>query len=162
MNVNAISQNLDEHARFAAYLEELRQVADSDEVDLLSRVLTDPDPTMARSAVLRHLDRRASVLYPGPAYEGWAQAMARATIDHPFLAQRLREWSLFRAIALKLTWHPDDLLASSNRLQLMAAAGPNKEALGILAEAGRTKRIRSTATAALRRATSQCKPGPDR
>ncbi|MFD8206879.1 hypothetical protein ACFV2S_10790 [Streptomyces sp. NPDC059695] len=69
MNVNAISQNLDEHARFAAYLEELRQAADSDEVDLVSGVLTDPDPTMARSAVLRHLDRRAAVLYPGPAYD---------------------------------------------------------------------------------------------
>ncbi|MFF0559977.1 hypothetical protein [Streptomyces sp. NPDC004266] len=148
-NVDDILQNPDEHVRFAAYLDELRQVADADEADLVRRVLTDPDPTMARSAVLRHLDRRAAVLYPGPAYEGWAQAMTRATTGHPFPAQRLREWSLFRAVTLELPWQPDDLLASSDRLQLMAAAGTNTEAIGILAEAGRTKRIRNAAKATL-------------
>ncbi|MGW8768177.1 hypothetical protein ACWGN5_37510 [Streptomyces sp. NPDC055815] len=149
MNVDDIVQNPDEHIRFAAYLDNLRQVADADEVDLVRRVLTDPDPSMAQSAVLRHLDRRAAVLYPGPAYEGWAQAMTRATIDHPFLTRRLREWSLLRAVTLGLPWQPDDLLASSNRLQLMTATGTNTEAIGILAEAGRTKRIRNAAQAAL-------------
>lgn len=61
----------------------------------------------------------------------------------PFLAQRLREWSLLRAITLNLPWQPDDLLASSNWLQLMTAPGTNIEAVEILAEAGRTKRIRN-------------------
>ncbi|MFJ2008349.1 hypothetical protein [Streptomyces chartreusis] len=91
MNVHDILQNPDEHVRFAAYLDKLGHVADANELDLVSRVLTDPDQTMAQSAVLRHLDRRAAGLYPGPAYEGWAQAMTQATIDHRFLAQRLRE-----------------------------------------------------------------------
>ncbi|MFJ6946903.1 hypothetical protein ACISU4_20000 [Streptomyces wuyuanensis] len=149
MNDHDILQNPDEHVRFAAYLEKLRHVADPDEVDLVSRVLTDPDPTMARSAVLRHLDRRAAGLYPGPAYEEWAQAMTQATIDHPFLAQRLREWSLFRAITLELPWQPEHLLASSNWLQLKTAAGTNTEAIETLAEAGRTKRIRNTARTGL-------------
>lgn len=90
MNVDDILQNPDEHVRFAAYLDELEQVTDADEVDLVSRVLTDPDRTMAQSAVLRHLDRRAAGLSPGPAYEGWVQAMTRATIDRPLLAQRAR------------------------------------------------------------------------
>ena len=151
MNVHDILQNPDEHVRFAACLDELEHVATPDEVDLVSRVLTDPDQTMAQSAVLRHLDRRAAEFYPGSAYEGWAQAMTQATIDHPFLAQRLREWSLFRAITLKLPWQPDDLLASSNWLQLMTAAGTNIEAVEILAEAGRTKRIRNTARTGLNR-----------
>ncbi|MFI7320231.1 hypothetical protein [Streptomyces venezuelae] len=145
MNVHDILQNPDEHVRFAAYLDLLDHVADANEVDLVSRVLTDPDQTMAQSAVLRHLDRRATGLYSGPAYEGWAQAMTRATIDHPFLTQRLREWSLFRAIMLKLPWQPENLLASSNWLQLKTAAGTHTEATEILAEAGRTKRIRNTA-----------------
>jgi hypothetical protein len=145
MNVHDILQNPDEHVRFAAYLDNLEHVADPDEIDLVSRVLTDPDQTMAQSAVLRHLDRRAAGLYPSPAYEGWAQAMIQATIDHPFLAQRLREWSLFRAVTLKLPWQPDDLLTSSNWLQLKTAAGTNTEAVEILAEAGRTKRIRNAA-----------------
>ncbi|MFE5406646.1 hypothetical protein ACFQ9Z_36110 [Streptomyces sp. NPDC056580] len=149
MNIDDILQNPDEHVRFAAYLDQLGRVADLDEVDLVRRVLTDPDRTMAQSAVLRHLDRRAAGLYPGPAYEGWAQAMTPATNARPFLAQRLREWSLFRAVTLKLPWQPDDLLASSNWLQLKTAAGTNTEAIGILADAGRTKRIRNTAKATL-------------
>ncbi|ULR54228.1 hypothetical protein [Streptomyces deccanensis] len=149
MNLHDIVQNPDEHVRFAAYLDQLQQVADADEVDLVSRVLTDPDLTMARSAVVRHLDRRAAELHFDPAYNEWAQAMNQATIGHPFLAQRLREWALFRAIKLKLPWHPDDLLESSNWLQLKTAAEANTEAIEILAEAGRTKRIRNTARTSL-------------
>lgn len=109
---------------------------------------------MAQSAVLRHLDRRAAGLYPGPAYEEWAQTMTRATIDHTFLAQRLREWSLFRAITLRLPWQPDDLLASSDWLQLKTAAGTNTEAIETLAEAGHTKRIRNAARTSLTHRTS--------
>ncbi|MFB7597061.1 hypothetical protein [Streptomyces sp. NPDC056160] len=149
MNVHDILRNPDEHARCAAYLDRLGHVADPDEVALVSRVLTDPDQTMARAAVLRHLDRRAAGLYAGPAYEEWAQAMTEATIDHPFLVQRLREWSLLRAVTLKLPWQPDDLLASSNWLQLKTAAGTNTVAIEVLAEAGRTKRIRNAARAGL-------------
>ncbi|WP_030691115.1 hypothetical protein [Streptomyces globisporus] len=149
MNVHDILQNPNEHVRFAVYLDKLGHVADLDEVDLVSHVLTDPDRTMAQSAVLRHLDRRAAGLYPGPAFEGWVQAMTQITIDHPFLAQRLREWSLFRAITLNLPWQPDDLLASSNWLQLKTATGTNTEAIEILAEVGRTKRIRNTARTSL-------------
>jgi len=145
MNVDDILSNPDEHVRFAAYLDKLERVADPDEVDLVSRVLTDRDQTMGQSAVLRHLDRRAANLYPGPAYDEWAQTMTQATIDRPFLTQRLREWSLFRAITLKLPWQPDDLLASSNWLQLKTAAGTNTVAVELLAEVGRTKRIRNTA-----------------
>ncbi|MDX2646344.1 hypothetical protein PV341_22835 [Streptomyces sp. PA03-1a] len=149
MNVHDILQNPDEHVRFAAYLDKLGHVTVANELDLVSSVLTDPDQTMAQSAVLRHLDRRAAGLYPGPAYEEWAQAMTQAAIDHPFLAQRLREWLLFRAITLKLPWQPADLLASSNWLQLKTAAGSNTEAVEILAEAGRTKRIRNAARTSL-------------
>ncbi|MFJ1887147.1 hypothetical protein [Streptomyces sp. NPDC088137] len=149
MNLHDIAQNPDEHVRFVAYLDELQQVVEADEVDLVSRVLTDPDQTMAQSAVLRHLDRRAADLYLGSAYEEWAQAMTQGTIDHPFLAQRLWEWSLLRAVTLKLPWQPADLLASSNWLQLRTAAGTNTEAIELLAEAGRTKRIRNTARTSL-------------
>ncbi|WP_432115055.1 hypothetical protein [Streptomyces sp. S1] len=149
MNAHDITWHPDEHVRFAAHLDRLRYVAEPHEAALVGDVLTDPDGTMARSAVLRHLDRRAADLHPGPAYEEWARAMTAATADHPFLVRRLREWSLFRAVALGLPWQPDDLLASSHWLQLKTAAGTNTEAVGILAERGRTKRIRDTAGAGL-------------
>ncbi|MFH8470774.1 hypothetical protein [Streptomyces sp. NPDC017991] len=46
---------------------------------------------------------------------------------------------------LTLRRQPRNLLASSNWLQLKTAAGTNTEAIEILTEAGRTKRIRNTA-----------------
>jgi hypothetical protein len=39
-----------EHMRFAAYLNELAQVADADETALVTKVLSDSDRTMAQSA----------------------------------------------------------------------------------------------------------------
>ncbi|MCL8015569.1 hypothetical protein [Streptomyces sp. AS02] len=151
MNPHDTLPDTDEHVRFAAHLDELRQAADVDEVDLVRRVLTDPDPTMAQSAVLRHVDRRAAGLCHDPAYEAWVRAMAQAVSGLPFLTRRLREWSLLRAVTLHLPWHPDDLLTASNWLQLKAAATANTEARQVLAEAGRTKRIRNTAGAGLDR-----------
>jgi hypothetical protein len=139
-----------EHLRFAAYLSELAQVADADEPVLVTKVLSDPDRAMAHSAVLRHLDRRASALYLGPAFEPWTEAMTRATVRHPLPARRLQEWSLFRAITLGQPWHPAALLESSDWLQRKVAGTPSTEALRLLAESGRTRRIRSTARTSLK------------
>ncbi len=136
-----------EHLRFAAYLGRLERVADADEADLISEVLADPDQAMARSAVVRHLDRRAGELYPGPGYEGWAASVAAATVRSPFLTGRLAEWSLFRAVALGLPWRREALLDASDWLQLRAAEAGNGDAVRILAECGRTRRIRNTARA---------------
>lgn len=144
-----------EHARFAAYLVELEQVADSEEIELVDRVLADRDRVMAQAAVVRHLDRRAAELCPEAVWEDWAAVMAQAVAARPFLTRRLGEWSLFRAITLRLAWHRNDLLASSDWLQLKAAAGSDPEALGVLADNGRTKRIRHTArTSLIRRRSS--------
>jgi hypothetical protein len=151
MSTEGRPQEPPEHARFAAYLAELEQVTGADEIGLVGGVLTDPDRTMAQGAVLRHLDRRAAQLCAGPAWEEWEQAMARVVTRHPFLVRRLQEWSLFRAVALRLPWRRDDLLASSSWLQLKIAAGSGAEALGVLAESGRTKRIRHTARTGLAR-----------
>ncbi|MGW1614077.1 hypothetical protein ACWCQZ_32510 [Streptomyces sp. NPDC002285] len=76
--------------------------------------------------------------------------MKHVVLSRPFLTRRLREWSLLRAIALEQPWHQNDLLASSDWLQLKAAAGTSTEALEILAAGGRTKRIRRTARVTLR------------
>jgi hypothetical protein len=140
----------DEHLRFAAYLSELAQVADADEPVLVAKVLSDPDRTMAQSAVLRHLDRRATDLHLAPAFQPWTEAMTRANARHPFLARRLQEWSLFRAIMLGQPWHLAALLESSDWLQRKVAGTSSTEALQLLAESGRTERIRSTAKTSLK------------
>ncbi|WP_329130301.1 hypothetical protein OG552_06880 [Streptomyces sp. NBC_01476] len=134
-----------EHLRFWAYLGMLEHVTDADETDIVSEVLTDSDQNVGQSAVLRHLDRRADELYPQPVYEPWAETMTRTTIRYPFLTQRLREWALFRAVMSGQPRHRDALLDSSNWLQLKTAEASAAAALEILAERGRTKRIRDTA-----------------
>ncbi|MFE2537362.1 hypothetical protein [Streptomyces sp. NPDC059371] len=146
----------DEHIRFAAHLVRLEQAVEADEADMVGHVLGDPDRTMAQSAVLRHVDRRAEDLHLGPAYEAWAQAMAQVVGGRPFLIRRLEEWSLLRAIRLGLPWLPDDLLVASNWLQLKTAAtsgtavGSGTAAFEVLAEGGRTRRIRNTAAGSLK------------
>jgi hypothetical protein len=143
-----------EHLRFAAYLTELAQVADAAELVLITKVLSDPDRAMAQSAVLRHLDRRATDLHLGPAFQTWTESMTPVTARHPFLAGRLQEWSLFRAITLGQPWHPAALLDSSDWLQRKVAATSRTEALELLAESGRTKRIRDTARTSLKQQSS--------
>ncbi|KOV99244.1 hypothetical protein ADK65_18715 [Streptomyces sp. NRRL B-1140] len=151
MNAEDSAQEPPEHARFAAHLADLEQVTGADEEELVAGVLADPDPAMAGAAVVRHLDRRAEELYAASGWEEWAEAMARVVGGRPFLVRRLREWALFRAVALELPWEEDDLLASSDWLQLRTAAGAGPGALVVLAERGRTKRIRGTARAGLTR-----------
>ncbi|ANB04390.1 hypothetical protein SAM40697_0428 [Streptomyces ambofaciens] len=134
-----------EHARFAAHLRDLARATGPEETAVVARVLGDPDRTMARSAVLRHLDRRATDLHPGPEFEAWADAMTGVVGGDPFLTRRLLEWSLIRVVVLERPWRPGDLLESSDWLQLKAAATSNAEVVQLLAERGRTKRIRRTA-----------------
>ncbi|WP_051950892.1 hypothetical protein [Actinacidiphila yeochonensis] len=80
-----------EHRRFAARLRALDVVRDEEEFDLVASVLTDPDPAVATSAIVRHLDRRAASLLEGPEWTAWAAALAEVVGARPFLAQRLAE-----------------------------------------------------------------------
>lgn len=148
-----------EHARYADHLQALRRVEPADEERLIRAVLTDPDLTMARSAVLHHLDRSATELHRTPAYEPWSESMTRATAADPFLTTRLQEWTLLRAITLSHPWHPSALTEASNWLQRKLTESPDTPtpALTLLAEHGRTRKVRNTARTRTRR-TSDSTP----
>jgi len=123
----------DEHVRFAAYLDELWQVAEADETALASRILTD---STRRWAVRRTAasGRRADDIHLALPTRSGRSRWPDVT-RHPLLTRRLEEGSLFRAITLQLPWQPDDLLASSNRLQLKAAAESCTAAIEISSKA---------------------------
>jgi hypothetical protein len=123
-------------------------VPDAEETALVAAVLGDPDQVMAQSAVVRHLDARAAALHRDPEFSTWAQRMAAAVDLHPLAAQRLREWSLISAIALNAAWSPEELVAASDRSQRKVAESTTSfEALAILTQSGRTRRVRNTANA---------------
>lgn len=138
-----------EHRRFARYLQALEAVAEADEIDLVAAVLRDKDATMADSAVVRHLDRRAADLLTDPRFTTWAQTLTEAIADRDFLTRRLREWTLLRAIALGKPWATEELTSASDWFQRKAATTQivtSPRALRLLAERGRTRRVRNAAS----------------
>ncbi|WP_406360161.1 hypothetical protein OH782_28810 [Streptomyces sp. NBC_01544] len=142
-----------EHRRFVRYLRALEAVAEADEVALVAAVLRDQDATMADSAVGRHLDRRAADLLTDAKFTAWAQTLTEVIADRDFLTLRLREWTLLRTIALGEPWTAEELTGATDWFQRMAAAtqiAPSPEALGLLAERGRTRRVRNAAGQQLR------------
>lgn len=138
-----------EHLRYRRYLQDLEEVPEADEVTLVTTVLKDPDALMAESAVNRHLERRAAHLLTDPVFTAWAQTLAPAIGDRPFLVHRLGEWTLLRAIALDEPWTAAELTSASDWFQrtatvLLVVTSP--EALSLLAERGRTRRVRNAAS----------------
>ncbi|MFC5264225.1 hypothetical protein ACFPJ1_19115 [Kribbella qitaiheensis] len=135
-----------EHLRFGRYLQELADVLPEDEAGLVRTVLRDPDKTMAQSAVVRHLDRRAAQLLSDAAFPGWSDALSTVIVDREFLVHRLREWTLLRSIAINDSWSAEDLLAASDWFQRTAAQVlTSSAALHLLADEGRTRRVRAAA-----------------
>lgn len=142
-----------EHRRFANYLQALEAVAETDEAALVAAVLRDRDATMADSAVSRHLDRRAADLLTDPRFTAWAQTMTEVIVDRGSRTRRLREWTLLRTIALGRPWGAEELTGASDWFQRMAATTQivtSPEALRLLAEHGRTRRVRNVANLQLR------------
>ncbi|MGW9130027.1 hypothetical protein [Streptomyces sp. NPDC055681] len=143
-----------EHRRFARYLQALEAVAEADEAGLVAAVLRDQDATVADSAVGRHLDRRAADLLTGPRFTAWAQNLTEVIADRDFLTRRLREWTLLRTIAQGKPWVAEELISASDWFQRVAATTtqivPSPEALMLLAERGRTRRVRDAASRQLR------------
>ncbi|MFJ7063583.1 hypothetical protein ACIQVA_39060 [Streptomyces microflavus] len=136
----------DEHQRFARYLHELAVVRDEDEADLVTRILRDSDTTMAQSAIVRHLDRRATQLLADEGFTAWARALAEISGEREFLARRLHEWALLRSITVGEPWGSEEVTTGSDWFQRKAVeALPSPAALTLLAEAGRTRHVRAAA-----------------
>lgn len=140
-----------EHARFHDYVQALSQVADADESGLLTVVLSDPDRAMAESAVIGHLDRRAAALPDGWSFTDWSRQIAPILDGHDVPERRLREWSLLKEIDSGRPWKIADLIEASDWLQRRIADGSaSQEALSVLADNGRTSRIRNSARSRIR------------
>ncbi|MFF7362271.1 hypothetical protein [Streptomyces sp. NPDC008125] len=115
---------------------------------MVASVLCDEDVQMGQSAVARHMDLRAAELLTDARFTAWADLMATVVAHHDFLARRLREWTLLRAVASDEAWRAEELAAASDWLQRTAVASPRIDspaALEVLATRGRTRRVRNAA-----------------
>ncbi|MFD3326803.1 hypothetical protein [Streptomyces sp. NPDC058701] len=142
-----------EHWRYARHLEALAAAPDTAaEVEVVSAVLRDPDPVMAESAVVTHLDRRAERLLADEAFPVWSGALGAALTGRAFAERRLREWTLLRAVDGGGPWSAAELTAASDWCQRTAVRSvASVEALTLLAADARTRRVRNAAAERLRR-----------
>ncbi|OKI30170.1 hypothetical protein [Streptomyces sp. CB03911] len=142
----------DEHERYAHYLRLLADVPEAEEFALVAAVLRDVGPAIGRAAVEFHVDLRAAELLRTPELADWAAAMSELLGPDSFGHRRIREWLLRAAVTRGEEWSADDLTSASVWLQLaLAESGECPEVLPLLAEAGRSRRIRNIAAARLRR-----------
>ncbi|MFD7324204.1 hypothetical protein ACFV9D_24410 [Streptomyces sp. NPDC059875] len=152
----------DEHVRFARYRRAFDEVAPPDAAALIAQVLTDPDKGMANSAVCAYLDRRAAELLTDPGYPAWRLEMTGPVGGDDFSTRRLNEWTLLRAMTLNEPWDAENLLAASNWLQLLTAEKSSATTvLEVLAESGRTRRIRNIAGSRLSATQRSMPAGPE-
>ncbi|MBT2546275.1 hypothetical protein J7E99_37845 [Streptomyces sp. ISL-44] len=151
-----------EHWRYERHLESLAVApGESAEAEAVAAVLRDPDPVMAESAVVTHLNRRAARLMSDEGFPVWAQAMTAALAGRAFPERRLREWTLLKAITHGEPWSAAELTAASDWCQRTAAQSlTSYEALSLLADAARTRRVRNAAAERLRRRAAGNGPAP--
>ncbi|WP_329345649.1 hypothetical protein [Streptomyces microflavus] len=117
----------------------------------MTRILRDSDTAMAQSVIVRHLDRRASQLLTDEEFVPWAREMAEINVEREFLVRRLREWTLLRSIAVGEPWGSEEVGSGSDWFQRKAVETLSSPAvLTLLAEAGRTRRVRGDASRRLR------------
>ncbi|MBT2480609.1 hypothetical protein [Streptomyces sp. ISL-94] len=144
-----------EHWRYGRHLESLAVAPGADaEAEVAAAVLRDPDPVMAESAVVTHLDRRAARLLADDGFPAWARAMTGVLAGRAFPERRLREWTLLKAITHGEPWSAAELVAASDWCQRTAAQSlTSLDALVLLASSARTRRVRNAAAERLRRRT---------
>ncbi|MFJ3727901.1 hypothetical protein ACIPYQ_35765 [Streptomyces sp. NPDC090045] len=153
MTAPEIDEEPPEHGRYARYLQVLddvpQSILEADEAGLVAGILRDDCVSMAESAVNHHLERRAAHLLTDAGFPAWARMMAEVLGDRPFLTRRLREWTLLRTIALDEPWTAEELTGASDWFQRTASAAQavtSPDALALLAEHGRTRRVRNAAS----------------
>ncbi|MFD7257637.1 hypothetical protein [Streptomyces sp. NPDC059874] len=145
-----------EHWRYGRHLEALAGACGAGaEAAAVAAVLRDPDPVMAESAVVTHLDRRAARLLVDEGFSAWAQALTGVLAGRAFPERRLREWTLLKAITRGEPWSDAELTHASDWCQRTAAQSTaSAEALALLAAAARTRRVRNAAAGRLSRRTA--------
>ncbi|AKL64957.1 hypothetical protein OHU17_31025 [Streptomyces goshikiensis] len=145
-----------EYWRYTLHLASLAAAPDeADEAERVAAVLRDPDRVMAESAVVTHLDRRAARLLADERFQDWARAVGAALEGRAFPVARLREWSLLQSVNQGGPWSAAELAGASDWCQRTAVALlTSYEALRLLADAGRTRRVRHAAAQRLVRRPS--------
>ena len=136
----------DGHARFDQLSAAVRDSGPGDDPALIATLLAEPDRLMAESVLMSFVDSRAERLDSAASLSRWAEPLLDAVGDDGFIARRVREWSLFKALQSGEPVDREALAAASNWLQRKVLEEANSAVvLTVLGEVARTKRVRNLA-----------------
>ena len=136
----------DVHARFDQLSAAVRESGPSDDPALIASLLAEPDRLMAESVLMSFVDSRAERLDSAASLARWAEPLLDAVGDDGFIARRVREWSVFKALQSGESVDREALAAASNWLQRKVVEEANSAVvLTVLGEVARTKRVRNLA-----------------
>jgi hypothetical protein len=144
----------DEHVRWALYRRVVAALAarkHRDDRKIVATIVRDPVDLVAKSAVVELVDAVAATTTDPAAFQAWA-AEFDPELDHlsegqrAFVRQRVRDWTLCLTIETGHAPTAAELNGATSWLQrLLADHSTSREALSLLAETGRTRKIRNIA-----------------
>ncbi|GAA1030665.1 MULTISPECIES: hypothetical protein [Amycolatopsis] len=150
----------DEHVRSAAYRRVIAAAVAPDPRELAAVLVRDPEPLTAKTAVVELVDHVAGeTADPAEFRRRAAGIVAEADRlapekDREFVRQRVRDWELWLETENGRVPEAADLASASDWMQRrLADFSASRQVLGLLAEHGRTKKIRSTAANRAKSAT---------
>lgn len=139
---------MDEHARYAAYLSALLGPSAEPDLDVLARVVADPDRVMAEAVLVRWLEHIATGAASAAEFQAWLGGQEATLAGFEFARRRGEEWLVLLRVREGLL---PDVDAMSDWLQrLLADENDSPEVLSRLAADGRTRRVRARAAQRLR------------
>lgn len=134
------------HARLHQLTAAVQEGEPGDDAALVAVLLAEPDRLMAESVLTSLVDSRAGLLSSAAAFAAWAEPLLEAVGDGGFVARRVQEWGLFKALQSGAPVDRAALAAASNWLQRKVVEEADSAAvLTVLGEVGRTKRVRNLA-----------------
>jgi hypothetical protein len=146
----------DEHVRSAAYQRIIPVIADSpsreDDRAIVAKILRDPRPMTAKTAVVALVDEIAAAANDPAAFRRWADEvlpeadLRTAGVDHEFIRRRIHDWVFSLSMKDGRVPAPAELAEVTDWMQRrIAESSLSLPVLGLLAESGRTKKIRNVA-----------------
>lgn len=142
----------DEHVRSAAYRRVIAAGEVADPRELAAVLVRDPEPLTAKTAVVELVDRVAGESADPAEFRRRAAGIVAeadrlaSAKDREFVRQRVRDWELWLATENGQVPDAADLAAASDWMQRrLADFSASPQMLALLAEHGRTEKIRNTA-----------------
>jgi hypothetical protein len=146
----------DEHVRLSLYLRVIAEATATqdraNDREVIGRILRDPEELTSKTAFVEFVDNVAGRSTDPAEFERWAAAITpeieslQAEGNRRFLHDRIRDWTIYLTIKAGHTPNSAELAETTDWMQrTIAETSTSLPTLTLLAENGRTRKIRNVA-----------------